>query len=91
MHPLLEPPDESKSFHDDAESINYQRQRPDAGLDLEDVEDLAPLLNQFQNHLDSIRMNVEQVEGLDEHIARTSAALDHTFQGRVGSMTLNGI
>jgi cytolysin (calcineurin-like family phosphatase) len=38
-------------------------------------EELAPLLAQVQNHLDSIKANTQQLAKVDEEMLRTRAAL----------------
>lgn len=45
-----------------------------SALDTEDA-DLASMLGQLRNHLDSIRGNRSQIDGITEGIARASMAL----------------
>ncbi|KAL1632492.1 hypothetical protein SLS56_003571 [Neofusicoccum ribis] len=51
--------------------------------DLEADEQLAPVLEQLQGHLDSMRANREQVEGLDEAMNEVRAALGGVLRGMV--------
>lgn len=53
--------------------------------DLEADEQLAPVLEQLQGHLDSMRANREQVEGLDEAMNEARAALGGVLRGMVTS------
>ncbi len=76
MHPLLELPEMEDRPDDGADEIGLVTDSlvDGSALDTEDA-DLAPILGQLRNHLDSIRWNRSQIDGVTEGIARASMAL----------------
>jgi CENP-Q, a CENPA-CAD centromere complex subunit len=76
MHPLLELPEMEEQADDGADEIGLVADSLAEGalLDTEDA-DLASILSQLRNHLDSIRGNRRQIEGVTEGITRAGVAL----------------
>jgi hypothetical protein len=72
MHPLLELPEMEEHPDDGVDDIGLV-----ADADIFDTgdADLAAVLGQLRNHLDSIRGNRSQISGVTEGIARAGAAL----------------
>ncbi|KAH7061264.1 CENP-Q, a CENPA-CAD centromere complex subunit-domain-containing protein [Macrophomina phaseolina] len=54
-------------------------------------EELAPVLAQLRGHLDSMRANLEQVEGLDEAMTGARVALDCVLRKRVANEQYRGL
>jgi hypothetical protein len=71
----LEGSDVQKLALDDADSIGLVAASCSSNIFDEPDEDLAPLLSQLQNHLDSIKTNAQQVAEVDEEMLRTRAVL----------------
>jgi hypothetical protein len=77
---MLERVSKKDATFDDAESIGLvSRKTTSVACDEEDM-DLAPLLSQLQNHLDSIRANTDQVAGIDEEMLEIRTALTSALQ-----------
>jgi CENP-Q, a CENPA-CAD centromere complex subunit len=76
MHPLLELPEMGEQPDDGMDEIGLVKDSLADGsvLDTDDA-DLAAILGQMRNHLDSIRSNRRQMGGVAEGITRASVAL----------------
>ena len=74
-HPLLGDATTQESAFDGVESIGLIPSRPPPISFDEDDPDLAPLLSQLQNHLDSIKANAEQLPAIDDEMLKTRAVL----------------
>ncbi|KAF2460213.1 CENP-Q, a CENPA-CAD centromere complex subunit-domain-containing protein [Lineolata rhizophorae] len=84
IHPLLSLPDDFRPAGDDASEIGFVRtagnQMPT--LDDEDDQELAPLLEQLQHHLESISTNMAQVDGIEAAISVADALVGEALSQR---------
>lgn len=82
VHPLLREVDRERSPHDSAVEINLVDDDEEAE-DWDDVlhedEQLAPVLAQLRNHLDSIENNSSQLAGVRPSMVASEAALESMF------------
>lgn len=83
IHSLLDTERDLGSLHDDVASINFQKRKHTEDVELDGIAELAPLIGQFRDHLESMRSNAEQVEGLDDGIGRATATLEDAFRGHI--------
>lgn len=81
MHHLLQLPSANTVLSDGPEEIGLVSDiiDDDTIFDTEDP-DLAPVLNQLTSHLESIYANSQQVQGIDDGITSTRAALERVLR-----------
>jgi kinetochore protein Fta7 len=75
-HPLVELPEMDSEIDDSADQIGVVFESKGEGIFEAADENVKPLVRQLRNHLDSIRSNSMQVEGIQDAIREGSILLD---------------
>ncbi|KAL2071472.1 hypothetical protein VTL71DRAFT_12707 [Oculimacula yallundae] len=81
LHSVLQTESSTAETHALRDNIGLIADQPSQTLDLgvEDDEDLNALVNQLDGHVDSIRGNIKQVEGVSQAILKSRAAVQATL------------